>query len=200
MVKEKAVNEKIAKENLYERIKNKALELGASDAKVIDVAGIKTGSWTRWKCQFGCPNYGKRLTCPPHVPSYDETQQFLSEYKDAMLVQFTIKLTSDDIANYDEKDRENSNKMHKIMLELEKEAFLGNLYKAFSLKPGTCHLCKECGKVCRHPREARPSMEAVGIDAFAIVRENGYAADVIDSSASEDGSTQFKMYALLLLD
>ena len=43
----------------------KALAAGASAARVVDVNTIKTGSWTRWKCQYGCPNYGKTLCCPP---------------------------------------------------------------------------------------------------------------------------------------
>ena len=34
----------------------KALAAGASAARVVDVNTIKTGSWTRWKCQYGCPN------------------------------------------------------------------------------------------------------------------------------------------------
>ncbi len=39
-----------------QKLIDKALELGASAAKVVDVATVKTGSWTRWKCQYGCPN------------------------------------------------------------------------------------------------------------------------------------------------
>lgn len=57
----------------------KALAAGASAARVVDVNTIKTGSWTRWKCQYGCPNYGKTLCCPPYSPDYEATQRFLSE-------------------------------------------------------------------------------------------------------------------------
>ena len=42
----------------------KALAAGASAARVVDVNTIKTGSWTRWKCQYGCPNYGENFVLP----------------------------------------------------------------------------------------------------------------------------------------
>lgn len=188
--------ENMTKEEKLAKLVEKAKELGATDAKIIRVDTIRTGAWTRWKCQFGCPNYGKRWTCPPRVPGYEETQRFLAEYTDGMLVQFTCHLTSEDIANYDEKDRITSNKIGKIMVDLEREAFLLNWYKAFGMKGGTCRLCETCNEEhCNHPREARPSMEAVGIDVFAFARDHGYPADVIDSSCRE-----FKIYCLLLID
>ena len=37
------------------------------------------------KCR-GCIGYGKKLTCPPHVPSVDEFREILKEYRYAMLV------------------------------------------------------------------------------------------------------------------
>lgn len=71
----------------------KALAAGASAARVVDVNTIKTGSWTRWKCQYGCPNYGKTLCCPPYSPDYEATQRFLSEYKKALLCSIPCSLT-----------------------------------------------------------------------------------------------------------
>jgi predicted metal-binding protein len=172
-----------------------AKDLGASDAKIINVAKIKTGAWTRWKCQFGCPNYGHKHCCPPNVPTYQETQAFLKEYKHGLLVQFTYKLTKDDFKNYAKRDVAIANETLEVLLKLEKEAFLMNYYKAFALKGGTCHLCAKCGEFCNHPTMARPSMEAVGIDVFAFARDNGYKIDVMDGDAS-----QLKIYCLVLLD
>ena len=42
----------------------KALAAGASAARVVDVNTIKTGSWTRWKCQYGCPNLRQNFVLP----------------------------------------------------------------------------------------------------------------------------------------
>ena len=35
-----------------EELRNRACELGASAAKIVEVAGIRTGAWTRMKCQY----------------------------------------------------------------------------------------------------------------------------------------------------
>ena len=72
--------QKTALEHDLQKLVEKALALGASGAKTVDVASIRTGAWTRWKCQFGCPNYGKTLCCPPFVPDYAATQRFLQEF------------------------------------------------------------------------------------------------------------------------
>jgi predicted metal-binding protein len=34
-------------------------------------------------------------------------------------------------------------------------------------------------KGCRHPEEARPAMEACGIDVFATVRKHGFTINVV---------------------
>ena len=79
-------------ENDLHKLIDKALALGASGAKTVEVGKIKTGAWTRWKCQFGCPNYGKTLCCPPFVPGYEETQKFLREFSQGIIVQYTFSL------------------------------------------------------------------------------------------------------------
>jgi len=179
----------------YDRLREKAMELGAVDTKIIKVGDIRTGAWTRWKCQFGCPNYGKRRTCPPYAPTYEETQKFLAEYEDAMLVQFFVPLTQEDMKDYASRDRSVSNAFARDMAALEREAFLLNYYKAFALKAGTCYLCEKCTlTTCAHPDLARPSLEAVGIDVFALARDNGYEADVIDKN-----SRGYHVYCLLLI-
>lgn len=179
----------------FQELIEEAKTLGASDAKIIDVAKIRTGAWTRWKCQFGCPNYGHKHCCPPNVPTYKETQEFLKEYKKGLLVQFTYKLTKADLKNYAKRDVAIGNETLKVLLELEKMAFLMNYYKAFALKGGTCHLCETCGEFCNHPTMARPSMEAVGIDVFAFAKDNGYKIEVMGADASV-----LKIYCLVLLD
>lgn len=179
----------------FKKLVETAKKLGASDAKIIKTASIKTGAWTRWKCQFGCPNYGHKHCCPPNVPSYKETREFLKEYKHGMLVQFTYKLAAEDLKDYAKKDVQIGNETLAVLLKLEKEAFLLNYYKAFALKGGTCHLCDKCGEFCNHPTQARPSMEAVGIDVFAFARDQGYKMEVMKGEEN-----LLKIYCLVLLD
>ena len=174
----------------------KAKSLGATDAKFIDVKKIKVGAWTRMKCQFGCPNYGQTLCCPPYAPTYDATQAFLKEYKKAMLVQFTSPMPQGKKVDWVKVDMDISNGLLKLLLGVEREAFLLNYYKSFALKAGRCRLCKECNlKKCVHPLEARPSMEACGIDVMALANDNGYKAEILTGPVKE-----LKIYGLVLVD
>jgi len=50
---------------------------------------------------------------------------------------------------------------------------------------GPCNLCDRCGKFCRYPSQARPSMEACGIDVFNTVRANGFAIEVLRTTSCE---------------
>ena len=37
----------------------KALEMGAQKAKIIDADTVFTGEWAVWKCRYGCPVYAR---------------------------------------------------------------------------------------------------------------------------------------------
>jgi predicted metal-binding protein len=83
-----------------------------------------------------------------------------------------------------------------IVCRLEREAFLNGYYKALGLGAGPCRLCETCKRShCDHPDEARPSMEACGIDVYATVRANGFPIEVL-----KDQSCEKNCYGLLLLD
>ena len=38
---------------------------------------IVVAQWVRFRCQFGCENYGKSGCCPPAVPSVDECRKMI---------------------------------------------------------------------------------------------------------------------------
>ena len=48
---------------------------------------------------------------------------------------------------------------------------------------GPCGFCKTCEtkKPCKHPHEARPAMEACGIDVYTTARNNGLGLNVVTS-------------------
>lgn len=154
---------------LINKFQNQALKLGAISAKVIPPKSIITGSWVRWKCQFGCGAYGSSLVCPPFTPTPKETRKILDEYNTAILFEAT---------RYDTK---------KIACELEKIIFLFGYYKALGLGAGPCRLCRKCSfnKGCRHPDKSRPSMEACGIDVFKTVREHGFKINVAKNTSDK---------------
>ncbi len=179
-----------------EELRNRACELGASAAKIVEVAEIRTGAWTRMKCQYSCPNYGLNLCCPPYTPSYEQMHVFLAEYAKAILVEYTFPLEEEDCVDFAAADLSMSNGLLDILLTLEKEAFLQNHYRAFALKAGRCRLCEQCNlKKCVNPIKARPSLEACGIDVFALANDNGFNMQVIKGPI-----TELKVYGLLLVE
>jgi len=147
-----------------DELRAKALELGAIEARVINVRDVIVKDWVRLKCQYGCGGYGECLTCPPYSPTPDQTRKVLSEYSKALLMRF-------------EPDWEDS---HRVIAKLEREAFLSGFYSAFGLAAGPCSFCKKCNlEGCTHPDLARPSMEACGIDVYATARGAGFTIEVV---------------------
>lgn len=62
---------------------------------------------------------------------------------------------------------------------------------------GPCRLCKECDLTspCKHGYEARPAMEACGIDVFKTARENGFPIEVLKTHGEERNA-----YGLILVE
>ena len=147
----------------------RAIEKGMDGAKVIEPRSIVTAEWVRMKCQFGCPGYGGRLSCPPYAPAPEVTRRVIDSYEKAIL--FHQRL---------DKGRR-SKVFNETLVRLEIDLFLEGYYKAWSMGAGPCRLCKECdvGGRCRHGHEMRPSMEACGIDVFQTARGNGFPIEVV---------------------
>ncbi len=150
------------KEQLQKFIQ-KTLQLGARQAKLISPRQVETGLWVRLKCQFGCDGYGSSLMCPPYTPRPEETRQMLDQYKRAILFESPTANTKE------------------IAARMEREIFLAGFYKALGFGAGPCRLCANCAfeKGCRHAEEARPAMEACGIDVFTTARTHGFTIKVL---------------------
>ena len=57
-------------------------------------------------------------------------------------------------------------------------------------------MCEQCNlKKCVHPAKAHPSLEACGIDVFALANDNGFNIQVITGPI-----TELKVYGLLLVE
>jgi len=157
----------------------RARELGADEAKQIRADSVVTAPWVRLKCQFGCGGWGSSLCCPPHTPTPEETAKVIACYRRALLIHSRGKTRPTN-----------------IVVPLERELFLAGFYKALGFGAGPCRWCKECSfEGCRRPDEARPSMEACGIDVFATVRANGFPIEVVRDEGDEQ-----HYYGLVLID
>ena len=179
-----------------EELMEEARKAGADDVKMVDVTRVKRGVWTRMKCQFGCPQYGKSLCCPPYTPELSAMNEFLNEYSVGILVKYTMPIRPEECKDWQAFDIRLTNGLLDILLKVEKGAMMKNYYKAFALKAGRCGLCKVCNlKQCIHPESARPSLEACGIDVFALARDNGFDTHVLTGPVRE-----VSVYGMVLLE
>jgi predicted metal-binding protein len=161
------------------RFIDRAKELGALDAKLIRTDTVRTGAWVRMKCRFGCDGYNTGCCCPPFTPTPRETQDVIDCYETALLVRC-----------------KQLGQATRVVARLEREVFLAGYYKALAFGAGPCELCEECDtRQCRHPEEARPSMEACGIDVYATARANGFPIEVV-----RDRSCEQNYYGLVLIE
>ncbi len=152
-----------------------ALTMGVGGAKMVDPQSIVTAEWVRMKCQFGCPGFGMSLCCPPHSPTPEKTRRVIDAYQKALLLHQRL-----------EKGKRTKN-FNEIVVRLEIALFLDGYYKAWSMGSGPCRLCKTCHPTdsCKHGYEARPAMEACGIDVFKTARDNGFPIEVVRSHEEE---------------
>ena len=155
----------------------------------INTNTIVVEPWTRLKCQFGCPNYGKTLVCPPYTPKAEEFLGMVNSYKTAILFEISLVSIEDDIGG-----------ITKISVDIENLCAHFGYYKAFGMGAGPCMVCKSKGEECnldecRYPNEARPSGEACGIDIHKTIENNGYDILGID----EENNSYF-CYGIVLLE
>ena len=149
---------------------------GFMDFKWIDPKKIVVAQWARMKCLYGCAEYGKTPTCPPNAPSVSECERFFREYRLAVVFHFEKKVARPE-------DRFAwTRKVNLKLLKLERETFLSGCEKAFLLFLDSCNVCAECtGKkdLCKQPRLARPTADALAVDVYSTVRQMGYPIAVL---------------------
>ena len=179
-------------------LKDLALELGATEAKIISANEIVVENRVVLKCRVGCNKYGKTLMCPPYAPSVEEFRKSLNEYNYALV--FKIKSQAEatpEIAKLLSKKQDDPNltpKMKKQLkyfwdswktdkkellqkiISLEKAATTKGYTLALGFTTGSCVICDECNikeKICLHPTEARYSAQAVGINVLQTLENAG---------------------------
>lgn len=142
---------------LLAELQRRALELGAAGAWPADPARLPVRAWVRLQCQYGCGDYGRWLTCPPHAPPIELVERALGEYRRGLWV-----------AAADHPG------VNRLVRELRKAAFDAGCWQALALGAGHCDLCPECDlTACRHPRAASPSLEALGVSVLEALELHG---------------------------
>jgi len=167
-----------------------ALSEGAKTAKIISARMVVVDERVRLKCEVPrCAKFNQYLTCPPYVMDVATFSRVLSQYEWCLLVQVEAE-------NLDSTDkcsgriagsvlRENLRRHHPYQLKLlniiermEEAAFKKGMRFAAGFTGGECVLCERCvdnkmSDPCRHPFQARPAMEGVGIDVVCTAENAG---------------------------
>ncbi len=165
---------------MRESMVKKALELGATDARLIDANQIVFDPRAYFKCRFGCNRWGKFWTCPPHLAlSADEFMQAFARYGKALIIKTTDPRSGQEVA-----------------LALEKEAMASHACQ-FAFAMVLCVQCDECSfpDPCRFPHLARPAMDAYGIDIGKTVEALGWEIEF-----DPNGKLLPAWYGMVLLD
>lgn len=172
------------------KLLNLATQSGMIDPRIIRVKDIVLGEWVRWKCRYGCPDYGRWLKCPPYSPTATETRALLKEYKRALL--FRMKPTADYDGTHHVGD------IYRNLAELERKIFLSGHRRVLTFGGGECDLCDVCdiqSGMCRRPEVSRPSMEACGIDVFGTAIKAKYDIRILKSRDDD-----FTWFGMILID
>lgn len=161
-------------------LKNHAVDNGFFAAVELDPSRIRSEAWVRAKCAYGCSQYGKRWSCPPHAMDQAGFEELIGCYSRALLVAGQPPLRD----------------FQENLLGLEREAFLGGFKKSLVFSGGPCCWCESCDDIrCRFPEKRHPSLESCGCDVFALAESCGIPVTPLRNS---DDFVQY--IGLLLVD
>ena len=177
-----------------DRYRQRVIELGATDAKIITTDMILIDERVRAKCMVPvCRSLGKNINCPPNTMDLDMIRKVVSRFQYAIFYMFRVP--SSELAGPESREKRlnarSTIKNWEVSAKIESEAFYDGYHLAMAFSGGPCesYLCpnQECqaltpGKGCRHPYIARPAMEGVGMDAFTMAARVGWEVYPIGAS------------------
>lgn len=144
--------------------------------KEISAAQITLSQEVRKLCeQNKCGQYGKNWTCPPAIKSVDEFRADLAAYDTFLIVYKVYDVKSSfDWRGMMTAAKDFNGRLHKLNKEIH--ADLPGL-EFLLLGAGGCQRCERCtyldDEPCRFPQDAIVSVEAIGMDVMALMKDNG---------------------------
>ena len=160
---------------LFDRIANIALSLGAFRASVIPVTDVETDASFRELCAANvCGNYGRNWMCPPDAGDIHELMATLRTYEYMFVYQTVTELED----SYDFEGMMDAGVAHnKLMITLREKLKSEKLSRVLHLGAGGCRMCGVCAKrtdePCRHPDLAVASLETYGINVSKLAPSAG---------------------------
>jgi len=162
-----------------EGYRQKAVELGATAARIIRSNDVVVDRRVVAKCLFPkCPVSGTNINCPPQTPDAEWVKTVVEGFQYAILFKVDGPYEKDGASSHEMKV-----KNLEIVSKIEAQAYYDGYYLAVGFGGALCKttLClnEDCSalqaeKSCRHPLKGRPSMHAVGMDAYKMAARAGW--------------------------
>jgi len=189
-----------------EALRQLALGMGVSDARVIDSRRIRVENELARICKDpGCPGYGQGANCPPHVMKPETFRQTLEAYPRALVFKFDVPTE----VLLGEERFEVSRLVHETAAALERHALSCGFTAARGLAAGSCKriFCPDkpaCRVLagngeCRHPDAARPSISGLGIHFFELSQTVGWPIHKITGDSQPDEVPMGLLAGIVLL-
>ncbi len=180
-----------------EQLVQTALEMGATDARIIPADNIVVDPGLAERCSNPkCINYGLSKSCPPNVAGPAAFKEQLENLTHALV--FKIEVPAEIL--YSMQGQELFQLLHETAAGLERAAvemgFSGARgYAGNSCKKVFCDDFPECRALygdgqCRNPDRARPSMSGFGVNVVKLYEAAGWP---VKDPARETGEGRFKM-------
>ncbi|MBQ7909686.1 MAG: DUF2284 domain-containing protein [Clostridia bacterium] len=160
---------------LFDKLTELALSLGAFRASVIPVEDIETDASFRDLCAANvCGNYGRNWMCPPDAGDIHDLMAALRTYSCALVYQTVSELED----SYDFEGMMDAGIAHnRLMVELRRGIDTLALPRVLHLGAGGCRMCEVCakrtGEPCRHPDLAVASLETYGVNVSKLAPAAG---------------------------
>jgi len=162
-----------------------AISLGASNARMIPSGEIQVKDDLALKClEPRCENYGLSYSCPPHVGGPAQFRQLICSHPRALVLRLVVP--SSMLLSWER--CEIGKYLHELVANVELEAVHLGFKNSAGFAGGSCkelfcqdHLaCQRLERqgVCRHPRQARPSMSGYGVDVFQLMKTCGWPTNL----------------------
>jgi predicted metal-binding protein len=192
-----------------EKYREQTINLGAKDSKIIKTDMIPIDERVALKCRIPiCFGYGTSANCPPYTITPSELREVIERYRYAVF--FKLEVKPDVIVRNRETILERAGaykKIFEIVNAIESMAFYDGYYLALGFAAGSCKstYCYkvECsalkGERCRHELRIRPSMEAVGIDAYKLATIVGWDIYPIGSNCNPKDIPKGSLMGIVLI-
>jgi len=192
-----------------EKYRQRSIELGATDAKILSSDAVVIDERVRAKCMYPkCDAYGTNAHCPPHAMDLDQVRRTVKSYRYGIFIR--IEARAEDITGPEARKKRAHSLAHAYGLvgTIESEAFYDGHHLALGYACGPCKAvfcpAEECsalspGQACRHPLKARSSMEAVGMDVYTMAARVGWDIYPIGRRTSPDEVPFGAAYALVMI-